>query len=227
MFVSLEAMLIVKNANEEQKHRLAHRLKNGKSIQSLVNLIQKQAENNNYNARKQLLEYDNELSMHRKIIFELRDSLLEMTNLHKELSYALHLYISNKMQSFTNEELFNAWQKNIKPSYQMKIKFSNKDEIEQALNILENRVIHDIDANLSYSLEIVQKMMLANLNYVWKNHVDNMVELKKGIEYNSLIGKKPIDVYKEEAYKLFRNMWNDYYESIGNMLLTSQKEEME
>ena len=174
--------------------------------------------------RKQLLEYDNELSMHRKIIFELRDSLLEMTNLHKELSYALHLYLSNKMQSFTNEELFNAWQKNIKPSYQMKIKFSNKDEIEQALNILENRVIHDIDANLSYSLEIVQKMMLANLNYVWKNHVDNMVELKKGIEYNSLIGKKPIDVYKEEAYKLFRNMWNDYYESIGNMLLTSQKE---
>lgn len=223
MYVSLEDTLLIKNANEEQKRMMLKQLQKHNSIESIVNSVQKQAENNNYNTRKKLLEYDNELSMHRKIIFELRDSLLDISNLHEEISYAIQLYLENKMLFLDNTNAFEEWQKTIREQYRMNPLTIYKDRQESCIDIVVKRVIRDIDLNITYSLEIVQRMMLMYLNYVWKNHVDDMVELKKGIEYRSVAGIKPEDAYREEAYKLFRKMWNEYYEYVGNMLLSEKQ----
>lgn len=187
MYASLEDNLIVRYANEEQKKLLRKYVKQGKNAMKLLDSIQKQAESINYNSRKKLLEYDNELAMHREIIFQLRDSLLVTNNVRKEVEYCLDMY-------------FN------------KHPVSNKEETIEDL-------LHGIDTNTTFSYEIMRSSMLRSINYLWRNHVDDMVEAKKGIEYRSYAQVKPVDAYREESYKLFSDMWEHYYESVGNMVL--------
>ncbi len=188
MYVSLEDNLILKYANEEQKKELLSKVKRGKKVEKLIDSIQKQAESMNYNSRKRLLEYDDELAMHRSIMFKLRDSLLCDENVRKEITYCLNQYFE-------------------------KHQIANKD-------VKIANVLHGIDTNTTYSYQIMQSAMLRNINYLWRNHVDDMVEAKKGIEYRSYAQIKPVDAYKEEAYRLFSSMWENYYESVGNMLLS-------
>ncbi|MBR3840594.1 MAG: preprotein translocase subunit SecA [Erysipelotrichales bacterium] len=222
MYVSLEDVLITKYANDEQKQKLSNKALNPKKRNALINLIQKQAESNNYNVRKKLLEYDNELSLHRKIIFELRDSLLDITNLRSEITYAIRLYLENKLNVIRNEDMFYQWQNTIKREYRLPKDVLDIENREKYLTMVEQKVIRDINMNICYSWDIIQRMMLQYLNYVWKNHVDNMVEFKKGIELRSTGGIKPLDAYKEESYKLFRKMWNDYYEFVGNIIFVDE-----
>ena len=187
----------------------------------MINLIQKQAENNNYNARKRLLEYDNVLSMHRKIIYELRDSLLELSNFESELSYALMLYLENKLQECKNENVFNEWQKRVKKPYHLDYAIYENENMKQELKLIVNKAIKDIENNVS-SLDFIQQFMLMNLNQCWRYHVDSMVDLKRGIELRASGGIKPLDAYKEESYILFKKLWNDYYDLIGNMIMIEE-----
>lgn len=222
MYVSLEDNLIVVNATDEQKEKLKKMLKTHKGIHKLVDLIQKQAESNHYNARKKLLAYDDELALHRKIIFNLRDDLLNIVNLRKEVSYAIHLYLDNKMKSINSKEEFLMWQSSVIGQYRINPAILEAENKVMYLEECEERIMMDIDANLHFSYEILQIIMLKYLNYIWKNHVEIMMSLKRGIELRAKGGVKPEDAYREEAYKLFRKMWNDYYDYIGTLLFCTK-----
>ena len=114
--------------------------------------------------------------------------------------------------------MFNAWQSLIQENYRISPDILWAENKETYIDEVVRKVLRDIDMNMNYSLEIIQRIMLTNLNYAWKNHVDHLVELKKGIELRAKGGIKPIDAYRQESYKIFKSMWDNYYEALGDML---------
>ena len=63
-------------------------------------------------------------------------------------------------------------------------------------------------------------MMLSSLDYVWREHVESMMQLKNGIHWRSNTGIKPEDAYREEGYALFVAMWKEYAEMISTQILS-------
>ncbi len=54
-----------------------------------------------------------------------------------------------------------------------------------------------------YKIQNNKKLILHIINEYWKKHLLDLEYLKKTINTQCFIGKKPLDYYKEESYKLF------------------------
>lgn len=230
MYVSLQDPLIIKCATERQKEQLLGGKVKGDKLLAMINLIQKQAENNNFNTRKQLLTYDNELRIQRDVVMTQRELLLDETQSETVLYSSLTKYFHNlfKSQNYRLvqeedlKEVLGKWAKYALPGTDLKKIHEYKKE-EERLDFIVNMIYeHYITCtleNMEYRKIYERRYMLSSLDHVWREHVESMVQLKNGIHLRATGGKKPEDAYREDGYELFVDMWNEYYESVGKFVL--------
>lgn len=230
MYVSLQDPLIIKYATERQKEQLAKGMVSGEKLLHMIDLIQKQAENTHYDSRKNLLKYDDELRIQRSIVMEHREILLDEVQSDRELYMTLTKYFKNlfKMNGWmlidTNDLreaiAFSKDYTNDNVNWQKVYEYKKEEE---RLDFIV-RMIYNAYIDKTFDKRIIMKqqeryMMLSSLDYVWREHVDGMMQLKNGIHWRSNTGIKPEDAYREEGYTLFVGMWKEYAEMISKQIL--------
>jgi len=230
MYVSLQDPLIIKCATERQKEQLQAGKVKGDKLLAMIDLIQKQAENNNYNTRKQLLTYDDELRIQREVVMTQRELLLDEDQSESVLytsltKYYHHLFKKQNYRLVQEEDLkkvLDKWEKYALPNTDFTKIYEYKREEERLDFIVRNIYEHYITCtqeNSEYRKRYERRYMLSVLDHVWREHVESMMQLKNGIHLRSTGGKKPEDAYREDGYELFVEMWNEYYESVGKFVL--------
>lgn len=232
MYVSLQDALIIQYATERQKEQLASGKLSYDKMVHMIDLIQKQAEDMRYNSRKQLLTYDDELRVQRQIVMERRELLLDEMCSEGELYSTLTKYFKDffKTQgwSLMNEEDLRHAVNYCKAYTNGNVnwsKLSTYKKEEERLDfiirmIFDAYVLKTFD-NRMFMKRQEQRMMLSSLDYVWREHVDSMMQLKNGINLRSTAGIKPEDAYREEGYALFVAMWKEYQEMISKQILNT------
>ena len=181
---------------------------------------QKRVESRNFEIRKQLLEFDNEMEYQRKIIYDQRKTVLLSKNVKDIIMDMLEDTIFNMIQRYTNKETYpeewnlKALKDHIYDTFGISIEFPEditnltveqlqKDLLEKAKEGYLNK-----EKELSSPLmrEIEKMILLRIVDREWKDHLKRLDDLKQGIGLRAYGQKDPLTEYHFEAHNMFQNM---------------------
>lgn len=201
----------------DEGQRLQH-----KSLHRTIERAQGKVEHNNYGMRKNVLEYDKVLNEQREIIYEERDRILTEDTIHPSIcrliEHVIHDAVDMVAREDTKPDQWDFGELNdlilpiipVKPIIRsMFDKNSTKTDLItdiklEALNLYEDKIgefghVGNVD-------EIEKVVLLKCIDSKWTRHIEDMDQLKQGINLQNYSGKDPLVTYKFFAYDMFDEM---------------------
>ena len=197
---------------------------------------QEKVEGHNFEIRKHLLEFDNVMNEHRKVIYRIRkDILSDNENLgfiYEMLEDVCVIFIENyrpktkvPLESWPWDEM----SKGFKVSFDSEISLGYETCLKSFDGALE-KYIYDIAKDIldkklaKHDQEIVQMMLrevlLSTFDQHWKDHLLSMDHIKEGINLKAYAQKDPLTEYKREGFRLFEQMRTDVKRSVINNIFS-------
>ncbi|MDD2451405.1 preprotein translocase subunit SecA [Sulfurovum sp.] len=206
-----------------------------KIVTRSVEKAQKKVENQHYESRKHILEYDDVANHQRKAIYAFRNQLLDpefdigAKIRENRAEYIVHLLEQCDIYPGTPKEDFNIEKLTsmIKEELNITIKgdpFNEADteEItEKITNMMEDlyeEKMSVIDPDKRNEIERV--LYLQVLDPQWRDHLYEMDVLKTGIGLRGYNQKDPLTEYKQDSYRLFQELVQRIkYEAVKTLQL--------
>ena len=202
-----------------------------------VESAQKRVEGNNYDARKQVLQYDDVLRKQREIMYAERNEVLEndvvtdiVYNMIEEAVEKTIQYASETMEEAHSER--EETEEIIKSINERFLGQNPITELEYGDVMSDEEIkeltISKIKAELQEKRELLgddtmnsfEKYILLNaIDDRWTDHIDQMDQLRKGIFLRSYGQIDPLREYKNEGHEMFEYMIDDIQvEVVSNLL---------
>ena len=202
-------------------------LKEGESIKhawisKALERAQKKVEGRNFDIRKTLLKFDDVLNDQRKTIFDQRLELMNtenITEIANDMQYDVADAIIDRHcpeKSYADQWNINDLQDEIIQHFASKIKLDTENtDIEMNQKYLRERVYELINKNAisrkeGHSTEAINSaermVLLKILDDKWKDHINNLEQLRSTIGLRGYGQRDPLNEYKNEAFSLFENL---------------------
>ena len=196
---------------------------------------QRKVEGNNFSIRKHLLDYDDVMNHQRTAIYSMRREALRLSNLERQLLDYLGGVLSHLLDSFADEnvkkELWNleGLKKALFKSFGINLEFFETDSIEQVTQKTKDAVKAAYDQKKEslgeQFIPVVQFILLQTIDFLWKEHLENIDYLKEGINLRGYAQKDPLIEYKKEAFNLFEKVNQQIaFESVEKLFKISISE---
>ena len=204
-------------------------LKEGESIKhawisKALERAQKKVEGRNFDIRKTLLRFDDVLNDQRKTIFEQRLELMNAENISeiaKDMQYDIADEIVNTYcpeKSFADQWDLKRLKNEINLYFSYEIDFLI-DETKEDMNQedIKNKIYKHIDKTSQdrmskHPKELVNNaermVLLKILDDKWKDHINNLEQLRSTIGLRGYGQRDPLNEYKNEAFGLFEDLIN-------------------
>ena len=204
-------------------------LKEGESIKhawisKALERAQKKVEGRNFDIRKTLLRFDDVLNDQRKTIFEQRLELMNAENISeiaKDMQYDIADEIVNTYcpeKSFADQWDLKRLKNEINLYFSYEIDFL-VDETKEDMNQedIKNKIYKHIDKTSQdrmskHPKELVNNaermVLLKILDDKWKDHINNLEQLRSTIGLRGYGQRDPLNEYKNEAFGLFEDLIN-------------------
>ncbi|URJ29291.1 preprotein translocase subunit SecA [Blochmannia endosymbiont of Camponotus modoc] len=217
-------------------------MKSGESIEhpwitKAIAHAQKKVENRNFDIRKQLLEYDDVANDQRRVIYEQRDKLLNISDISD---------IIKNIRCDVVEKLFNIYipleiiedkrdviklEECLKKDFCLELPLLKWIEVEPRLyeekEILRQRILENMTQKYEHTRKIIgidimcsfeKEIMLRTFDVLWKEHLASMDYLRQGIHLRGYAQKDPKQEYKRESFSMFTKMLDHLkYEVISEV----------
>lgn len=209
-----------------------------------VESAQKRVEGNNYDSRKQVLQYDDVLRKQREIMYSERNEVLEnevVTEIIQEMiGDAVDktiVYITENLEVHSEKEETEEIIKSLNEKF-LGLKPITDSEYADVMSDDEIRelVIHRINLELAEKRELLgdetmnsfEKYILLNaIDDRWTDHIDQMDQLRKGIFLRSYGQIDPLREYKTEGHEMFEYMIDDIQVEVVTNLMRIRVERHE
>ena len=205
-------------------------LKEGESIKhawisKALERAQKKVEGRNFDIRKTLLKFDDVLNDQRKTIFEQRLELMNADNISEianEMQYDVADEIVERYcpeKSYADQWNLQDLQDEINQYFSKKIDVNlensegdiNQQYIKDKVYTLINE--NNVNRKGNHSEEEVNSaermVMLKILDDKWKDHINNLEQLRSTIGLRGYGQRDPLNEYKNEAFGLFEELINN------------------
>ena len=238
-FVSLEDELMVRFGTDRIKTLMQTAGFDDQAIRSKIftgsiESAQKRVEGNNFDIRKQLLQYDNVMNEQREIIYKRRNEILDSDSIHERVLDSFKDYISSIVNKYLMSEEENKYEtlkdyvnKNLLKM--KKIKLSDIDdkmpeevsqEIFEVLSEDYEKKINELPWELVSEFEKAISLRVIDTN--WMNHINNMEHLRDGVGLRGYANEDPLQAYIKEGYQIFDNMMDKISEETSLFLLRAE-----
>jgi preprotein translocase subunit SecA len=181
-----------------------------KAVSKTLEAAQKRVEGYHFDTRKNVVQYDNVINRHRRVVYVMRRKILEgddikpeIERLMKEMVRELTLLPGKNNPKFIEEfrSIFPADQKDVE-----KVGAEKKDRarFEAALALtgkLYTAKEKEIEAEMLRKVE--RDVYIQVLDTLWMQHLENMQHLRDGIHWRSVGQRDPLVEYRSESQKLF------------------------
>ena len=223
-YVSMEDSLMVRFGGEKLNglfNQLGDQQIESKMVTKSITQAQKRVEGYNFDARKQLLEYDDVLRKQREIMYEQRNYTLEHEDVHDIVKGMFERVISDTVAANLDvnrhEDQINyagiceglsmmgmREENRIKPE---EIQGKDRENViaycfDKVYNSYEKEIEPVHDQFLPFEKTAVLRIMDRN----WIEHIDTMSKLRDGIHLRSYAQNNPLQAYVSEGYELFEEM---------------------
>ena len=192
-----------------------------KIVTRSVEKAQKKVENQHYEARKHILEYDDVANHQRKAIYAFRNQLLDPEfdigakideNRKEYIAYLLEesgIIEGMPKEDYDIERLVSLIREELRIEVDAK-HFEGK-EADEIAQMIEGMMKELYEAKMS-QLEPEQRQEIERIIYLqvldpqWRDHLYEMDVLKTGIGLRGYNQKDPLTEYKQDSYKLFTDL---------------------
>lgn len=223
-YVSIEDDLMLRFGGEKLKKvfaSLGEDFIKSKMLTRSITRAQQKIEGLNFDARKNLLDYDNVIAQHREATYHQRDNILFSEDL-LDLIKSMHRTVSRDLLNIFNktvgkeqfidyEQLVKGIENRIiKPdilqTYELK-----RMSYEEVIDLISNKT-NDFYLEKREKLnpiiikQIEHNAILQTFDQYWTNHIDSLSKLRAGIHLRGYAQLNPLQAYIEEASKLFNRM---------------------
>ena len=192
-----------------------------KMVSRAVESAQKRVEGNNFDARKQLLQYDDVLRQQREIIYGQRNEVLESENLRdivegmikRTLKYAIdaHTPQNEDEEAWDLEGLINYVNANLLHEGDITVedlKGKYPDEMAEFIfaKIKERYDEKEEVLSSEQMREFEKVIVLRAVDTKWMDHIDAMDQLREGIHLRAYGQIDPLREYQHEGFAMFEAM---------------------
>lgn len=207
-----------------------------KMVSRAVESAQKRVEGNNFDARKQLLQYDDVLRQQREIIYKQRFDVLDSENLRDIAENMLEASIHRNVALFAPGADGENW------NYQGLIDYvhgnlldegevteaelNGKDEAEVADHIIakvkEQYDIKEEQLSPEQMREFEKVIVLRAVDSKWMSHIDAMEQLRQGIHLRAYGQIDPLREYQQEGFAMFEEMVMAIEDDVAKYIMKSE-----
>ncbi|UVI39117.1 preprotein translocase subunit SecA [Qipengyuania spongiae] len=207
-----------------------------KWLSKAIETAQKKVEARNYEARKQVVQYDDVMNDQRKVIYEQRAEIMD--------SEAVDDVVVDMRHDAINSIVGEACPPGSYPE-QWDIA-TLKERVEEVLGlnppiddwleedtlepeIIEERLQAEADREMETKIaktdpqrwrSFEKSMLLQKLDFQWKEHLATLDALRQVVWLRAHAQKQPINEYKQEAFGLFERMLDTLREDVTRELMT-------
>ncbi len=198
-----------------------------KSVSKTLEAAQKRIEGFNFDSRKNVVQYDNVINRHRKVVYSMRRKILDGENITKEIDRLIKdattdlTLDSSRVNKNFKEEFQNIF--NLDDDLVESIGLLRKSSERQRLAELAVREAYEKkEAEITPEImrKIEREVYLKVLDTLWMQHLENMQHLREGIGWRSVGQRDPLVEYRAESQKLFDGLQKNLREEVLRILLT-------
>ena len=207
-----------------------------KMFSNTIESAQKRVEGNNFDIRKNLLEYDNVINQQRLEIYEKRNKILDSDSIHDIVldsfrNHVLdvvedHYLITNSLSDDDKKEILEYFNENL---LKQDISFDevsalDKDGLE---DLLYGRIVREYEAKLEelpeeFGKDFEKAISLRVIDTHWMEHINSMSILMEGIQLRGYGQENPLREYTKEGSDMFTDMLKVIDKEITLYLLKAE-----
>ena len=240
-FVSLKDDLMIRFGSDKIGTLMEHMGLTDQAIESKtftgsVTQAQKRVEGNNFDARKQLLQYDDVMNEQRILIYNKRNNILDSESIHEMIKTSFRNHIEDIVKShippegyLTEEDILditNTVNENLLKKHIKQEEISNITP-DEVIDKLSKLVIGEYEQKLeSIPQEVIDEfekvIALQVVDRYWMDHINTMSHLREGIYLRGYGQQDPLRAYTMEGYDLFDAMLQAIDKDISVYLLKAE-----
>jgi preprotein translocase subunit SecA len=184
-----------------------------KAVSKTLEAAQKRVEGYNFDTRKNVVQYDNVINRHRRVVYTIRRKILEGSDIKSEIERL----IEAKVQEITilpakNNPKFADEFEAVFPLNDKKIKaIGDEKNDKQRLSLAKKEVdklykSKETELDIDTIRKVEREVYLQVLDTLWMQHLENMQHLREGIHWRSVGQRDPLVEYRSESAKLFDSL---------------------
>ncbi|OAB41846.1 preprotein translocase subunit SecA [Paenibacillus antarcticus] len=209
-----------------------------KMISRAVESAQKRVEGNNFDARKNVLQYDDVMNQQRGIIYKQRREILESENIKEVVMEMLRNVVDRVVAAHCVDDIPENWELQEVADY-VNSKLLDVDaitrddlwgkEVEDLVEYIFNRVeakYNEREERIGEELvrEFEKVIVLRSVDSKWMGHIDAMDQLRQGIHLRAYGGTDPLREYQFEGFEMFNEMTANIQEEVATYVMKAQIE---
>ncbi|ELB2919564.1 preprotein translocase subunit SecA [Vibrio parahaemolyticus] len=227
-YLSMEDSLLRIFTSDRMASLIQSGMEEGEAIESKmlsrsIEKAQRKVEGRNFDIRKQLLEYDDVANDQRKVVYELRDELMNVDDISDMIEQnredVLTAIIDEYIPPQSLEDMWDVegLQERLKADFDLDAPIKQWLEEDDKLyeEALRGKIISLAVEVYKAKEEVVgaqvlrnfeKSVMLQTLDTLWKEHLAAMDHLRQGIHLRGYAQKNPKQEYKRESFELFEGL---------------------
>ncbi|MBR4700620.1 MAG: preprotein translocase subunit SecA [Oscillospiraceae bacterium] len=197
-----------------------------KILSGAIENAQKTVESRNYQARKNVLEYDDVMNTQRKVIYEQRLQVLNGEDLQKNIDAMMVYVVDSEVETSFGQSSYVEDASQIKelishfegkyfaqgawiPTRDEINKMEKEDVKEKLLGLMKEAYAQKEAIYTSPVMREMERVItLRVVDEYWMDNIDAMTDLRQGISLRSYGQVDPVVEYKREGYAMFEGMIN-------------------
>jgi preprotein translocase subunit SecA len=206
-----------------------------RSLTKSIESAQRKVEGNNYDIRKNLLDYDNVLNQQREIIYSRRNEILDQDSIHDRVLETFkntvqsiiddHIPPEGYLTENDMQEIAEYVNTNFLKNSNLKFDDIKDMKSDELVDYLYDLLIKDyehkmIDTPLMNEFEKAISLRVIDSN--WVEHMSTMEHLKEGIGLRGYGQMNPIQAYTTEGFQVFDELLDRIDNNIAVFLLKSE-----
>ncbi|MCL6093269.1 MAG: preprotein translocase subunit SecA [Actinobacteria bacterium] len=214
-----------------------------KMLSKTVENAQKKVEQQNFQTRKRVLEYDDVMNKQRDVIYGQRTKILEGSDISEDVQAIIEEVLTGTVLEYADKDTFPEdwdWDSlfaSLKSLYDISFGKEDLDIEETSADELVERVVEDArayyarkeeDFSSEHMRQLERLVMLGVIDNRWREHLYDMDYLREGIHWRGLSQKDPLVEYKSEGFTMFQELLGtikeDFVRNIFHMNRVPQEE---
>lgn len=209
----------------------------GNMISRNVEKAQKGIESHHYNIRKQLIDYDDVSNRQRHAIYQQREEILMDDNKSiKDFSIEIiKEVLTGVINFYANDPVFVEQWDIIKLHEVLNQEFNMDLPIQEWItnenidrNILTDRIINsaiyiynskEMFIDIEQLRKVEKQIILESIDRAWREQINSLEYLRKGIHLRGFAQKDPKQEYKREAFYLFKGLMDTVKNDVARFLM--------
>lgn len=208
-----------------------------KMVSRAVESAQKRVEGNNFDSRKQLLQYDDVLRQQREIIYSQRNEVLTSENLRSIVENMIKSSLERNIQAHTPDNADReSWDLQAIVDYvngnllnegEVEVSDLRGKESDEIVDFIFAKVLQSYDEKEEkltpeQMREFEKVIVLRAVDSKWIDHIDQMDQLRQGIHLRAYGQIDPLREYQSEGFAMFEAMVIAIEEDVAKYIMKAE-----